>query len=76
MTVDRPHVRERSSQRDWTPPASGLPMLLVALGTIYTAKPEFLANEVEAMRGEPWHVVMALSHRRMEARPVTPGDSA
>jgi MGT family glycosyltransferase len=58
-----PCVHERGTQGRWQPPASGLPVLLVSLGTIYTAKPEFFANVVEAVRGEPWHVVMALSNR-------------
>jgi MGT family glycosyltransferase len=58
-----PCLHERSSQGSWTPPASGLPVLLVSLGTIYTAKPEFFRNVIDAVRGEPWHVVMALSDR-------------
>ncbi len=58
-----PCVREQDSQGSWEPPASGRPVLLVSLGTIYTAKPEFFANVLEAVRGEPWYVVMALSHR-------------
>ncbi len=58
-----PCLHERASQGHWQPPASGRPVLLVSLGTIYTARPEFFADVVEAVRGEPWHVVMALSDR-------------
>lgn len=58
-----PCLHERGSQGHWEPPTSGRPVLLVSLGTIYTAKPEFFANVIEAVRDEPWHVVMALSNR-------------
>jgi MGT family glycosyltransferase len=58
-----PCLHERSSQGRWEPPTSGRPVLLVSLGTIYTARPEFFANVIEAVRDERWHVVMALSDR-------------
>jgi MGT family glycosyltransferase len=58
-----PCLHERTSQGHWEPPGCGRPVLLVSLGTIYTAKPEFFANVVEAVRDEPWHTVIALSDR-------------
>ncbi|MFB9909379.1 macrolide family glycosyltransferase [Allokutzneria oryzae] len=58
-----PCLGERASQGEWQPPASGRPVCLVSLGTIYTARPEFFADVIKAFTGSKWHVVLAVSDR-------------
>ncbi|GAA4016832.1 glycosyltransferase [Allokutzneria multivorans] len=58
-----PCLAERSSQGEWQPPASGKPVCLVSLGTIYTARPEFFVDVIKAFSGTDWHVVLVVSER-------------
>ncbi|MFJ9819106.1 macrolide family glycosyltransferase [Streptomyces sp. NPDC101151] len=46
----------------WSPPASGAPVLLIALGTLFNERPEFYRACVQAFAGQPWHVVLATGH--------------
>ncbi|WP_328874445.1 OleI family self-immunity macrolide glycosyltransferase [Streptomyces sp. NBC_00287] len=47
----------------WTPPESKDPVVLVSLGSIDHAHPEFFTTVAEAFTGLPWHVVMATGDR-------------
>lgn len=58
-----PCIGRRKTQGEWTPPESGRPVLLVSLGTIYTAQPSFFIDVVRAFRDSRWHTVIALSDR-------------
>ncbi|HEX4702170.1 MAG TPA: macrolide family glycosyltransferase [Pseudonocardiaceae bacterium] len=45
----------------WTPPASGLPVVLISLGTSEAnRRPEFFRDCARLFTGQPWHVVMTL----------------
>ncbi|CCK26741.1 hypothetical protein BN159_2362 [Streptomyces davaonensis JCM 4913] len=48
---------------DWTPPDTDTAVVLVSLGSIDHAHPEFFATVAEAFAGLPWHVVMATGDR-------------
>ncbi|WEO94726.1 macrolide family glycosyltransferase [Streptomyces sp. FXJ1.172] len=54
-----PCLGGRSHQGHWREPAEGTPVLLVALGTAGSDRPEFYRRCVRAFTGTPWHVVMA-----------------
>jgi calicheamicin 4-deoxy-4-thio-alpha-D-digitoxosyltransferase len=55
-----PALGDRAHQGPWHPPASGLPVVLVALGT-EEPRPTaaFFRSCVDAFRDEPWHLVLA-----------------
>ncbi|WP_190019339.1 macrolide family glycosyltransferase [Streptomyces lucensis] len=54
-----PCLGERSHQGEWRAPAADTPVLLVALGTAGSDRPEFYRRCARAFAGTPWHVVMA-----------------
>ena len=55
-----PALGDRGFQGAWQPPESGLPVVLLALGT-EEPRPTaaFFRSCVEAFRGEPWHLVLS-----------------
>ncbi|TQM79962.1 dTDP-L-oleandrosyltransferase [Saccharothrix saharensis] len=53
-----PCVGDRSFLGTWTPPADGLPVVLVSLGAVFNQDEGFFRTCVEAFRGRPWHAVM------------------
>nr|WP_035838698.1 macrolide family glycosyltransferase [Kitasatospora azatica] len=55
-----PALGDRSYQGHWQAPASGLPVLLVSLGSQYTRRPSFYRACVQAFAELPWHVVMSV----------------
>ncbi|MGV0746218.1 macrolide family glycosyltransferase [Mycolicibacterium sp. XJ870] len=55
-----PCLTERALHADWSPPATGRPVLLVSLGTAYNARPEFYRMIIESAVNRPWHVVLAI----------------
>ncbi|MFD0386222.1 macrolide family glycosyltransferase [Streptomyces stramineus] len=55
-----PCLGERRFLGEWTPPACGLPVVLVSLGTVCNARHSFFHLCVEAFRDVPAHVVMTL----------------
>ncbi len=61
-------LADPSTQGAWTPPESGAPVLLVALGTLFNERPDFYRMCVEAFAEQPWHVVLAVG------RHVDPAD--
>jgi MGT family glycosyltransferase len=44
----------------WQPPANGLPVVLVSLGTVANDDTAVFLTCVSAFAGQPWHVVLAL----------------
>jgi dTDP-L-oleandrosyltransferase len=44
----------------WTPPAGGLPVVLISLGTSVHRQPEFFRMCVETFADMPWHTVLAV----------------
>ena len=56
----RPGPRRPADQGTWRPPASGLPVVLVSLGT-EDPRPtaEFFRSCVEAFRDRPWHLALS-----------------
>jgi calicheamicin 4-deoxy-4-thio-alpha-D-digitoxosyltransferase len=63
FTFVGPAIAGRASGQQWDPPADGLPVLLIALGTLNDRRPEFFAECVRALTGMPWHVVIAVGDR-------------
>ncbi|MDI5967629.1 hypothetical protein POF50_032540 [Streptomyces sp. SL13] len=58
-----PALGNRDFQGSWQPPESGLPVVLVALGTEEPRPPvEFFRSCVETFRDEPWHLVLSTDH--------------
>ncbi|MDJ1133691.1 macrolide family glycosyltransferase [Streptomyces iconiensis] len=55
-----PCFPSKTAGGDWRPPASGLPVCLVSLGTSFNHQPEFFRMCLKAFEGLPWHVVLAL----------------
>jgi MGT family glycosyltransferase len=56
-----PCLGNREHQGEWTPPESGLPVLLVALGSFgYENQAGFFRDCVTAFADLPWHVVLSL----------------
>ncbi len=55
-----PTLGNRDNQGVWQPPASGLPVVLVSLGT-EEPRPDaaFFRSCVEAFRDQPWHLVLS-----------------
>ncbi|GAB2751516.1 glycosyltransferase [Salinifilum aidingensis] len=58
-------ARERAES--WEPPTPGAPVLYVALGTIFTERPEFYRTCLEAFGGTSWQVAMSLGDVPAEA---------
>lgn len=55
-----PCVGDRGFLGSWSPPASGLPVVLVSLGAVFNEHQDFFRTCVEAFRGRPWHAVMTM----------------
>ncbi|APU21393.1 macrolide family glycosyltransferase [Actinoalloteichus sp. GBA129-24] len=58
-----PCLERKEPETGWTPPASGLPVVLVSLGTTTNERPEFFRMCAQAFEGQPWHVVLTLGSR-------------
>jgi MGT family glycosyltransferase len=58
-----PCRRSSDAVSGWVPPASGRPVLLVSLGSIYNNHPEFYRSCLAAFADSPWHVVLAVGER-------------
>ncbi|MFJ4185367.1 macrolide family glycosyltransferase [Kitasatospora sp. NPDC089509] len=56
-----PALGDRSAfQGAWQPPASGRPVLLVSLGSVFTDQPEFFRSCLDAAARLDWHTVIAI----------------
>ncbi|WP_421107796.1 macrolide family glycosyltransferase [Streptomyces sp. NEAU-S77] len=55
-----PSLSDPAERAPWSPPDSGAPVLLVALGTLFNERPDFYRACREAFADQPWHVVMAV----------------
>ena len=44
----------------WQPPASGRPVVLMVISSLYGIEPDFLRSCVRAFGNSPWHAVIAL----------------
>jgi dTDP-L-oleandrosyltransferase len=55
-----PCLADRGFQGAWQPPASGDPVLLIAMGTTGVATPDLFRSCVKAFQDSPWHVVLAV----------------
>ncbi|GAA3447920.1 macrolide family glycosyltransferase [Planomonospora venezuelensis] len=55
-----PVIDERPHQGDWRPRDGAAPVLLISLGSLYTNRPAFFTECVEAFADGPWQVVMAV----------------
>ncbi|MCZ4125421.1 macrolide family glycosyltransferase [Streptomyces sp. H39-S7] len=55
-----PCLDERDFQGNWERPDNGLPVLLVAFGSVYNHQPDFYRMCVEAFGDAGWHVVLAV----------------
>ncbi|MFJ3973817.1 macrolide family glycosyltransferase [Streptomyces sp. NPDC090021] len=58
-----PALGKRPAQGTWAPPPSGRPVLLVSLGSIDNAHPEFYRLCFDAFADLPWHVVLPIGSR-------------
>ncbi|MFC5286851.1 macrolide family glycosyltransferase [Actinokineospora guangxiensis] len=56
-----PCVGDRAFLGSWSPPESGLPVVLVSLGAVFNEHADFFRTCVEAFRGKPWHAVMTVA---------------
>lgn len=55
-----PCLGSRADDDGWTPPESGLPVVLISLGSLwYERGARFLRECVDAFSGTSWHVVMS-----------------
>ncbi|MFG2910200.1 macrolide family glycosyltransferase [Kitasatospora sp. NPDC048286] len=55
-----PCLTDRSFLGEWRPPASGLPVALVSMGTVHNRHPEFFRLCVDAFAELPWHAVISV----------------
>jgi MGT family glycosyltransferase len=55
-----PTVRHGVDEGDWTPPASGHPVVLISLGTTVNRRSGFWESCSRAFGDLPWHVVLAV----------------
>lgn len=53
-------LADRAFQGDWAPPGTGLPVMLVSLGTAYNVRADFYRMIIESAHERPWHVVLAI----------------
>jgi MGT family glycosyltransferase len=51
---------ESTGEPSWTPPDNDKPVVFVSLGTVVNDQPGFFATCAEALRGQGWHVVLAV----------------
>ena len=58
-----PVVEGRSLEGSWAPPDTERPVLLIALGSLFTGRPGFYAACMDAFAELDWHVVMAVGHQ-------------
>ena len=58
-----PCLGERGFLGRWSPPDTGVPVVLVSLGATFNGHPEFFRECVRAFAGEPWHAVLTLGDR-------------
>jgi MGT family glycosyltransferase len=58
-----PCLGERAFLGRWSPPPTGLPVVLVSLGATFNDHPEFFRECVRAFAGQPWHAVVTLGDR-------------
>ena len=62
-----PCLGDREFQGEWAEPDAGRPLLLVALGSAGSRRPEFYRQCVEAFGNTPWQVVMSTGELAPEA---------
>lgn len=55
-----PALSDRAFQGHWPAPAGNHPVLLVSLGSLYTARPEFYRACAQAFADLDWHVIMSV----------------
>ncbi|QUQ72360.1 macrolide family glycosyltransferase [Kutzneria sp. CA-103260] len=56
-----PMLADQGEDDDWRPPAAGVPVVLISLGTSPSpGRAEFFTNCAKAFADTPWHVVMTL----------------
>jgi dTDP-L-oleandrosyltransferase len=55
-----PSLGDRGFLGDWQPPADGLPVVLVSLGTVNNRHLDFFRTAVESFRDRPLHAVVSL----------------
>ncbi|WP_068923585.1 macrolide family glycosyltransferase [Planobispora rosea] len=68
-----PVIDERPHQGDWRPRDGSSPVLLVSLGSLYTNRPAFFAECMEAFADGAWQVVMAVgAGLDLDALPAIP----
>ncbi|MBW0104998.1 glycosyl transferase [Pseudonocardia sp. KRD-291] len=58
-----PSVRGRGGDAGWEPRDPDAPLLLVSLGTVFNARPDFFRLCADAFGGTRWQVVMAVGDR-------------
>ncbi|MGX7828487.1 macrolide family glycosyltransferase [Actinokineospora sp. 24-640] len=58
-----PSVGRRAFLGAWTPPAAGVPVVLISLGTMFNGRPDFFRACAEAFTGTPWHAVISVGQR-------------
>lgn len=55
-----PCLADRAFLGEWQPPADGLPVALVSMGTVHNKHPELFRLCVEAFAELPWHAVISV----------------
>jgi len=55
-----PGFRDSEFTGTWTPAEDGRPVVLISLGTTTNKRPEVLRRLLEAVRDQPWQVVMTI----------------
>lgn len=58
-----PSVRGRRGDARWAPPDRDAPLLLISLGTVFNARPDFFRRCLDAFGGTRWQVLMAVGER-------------
>ncbi|WP_029105997.1 macrolide family glycosyltransferase [Mycobacterium sp. URHD0025] len=59
----------REDAGDWTPPAGGGPLALLAFGTAYTERADVYRNAIDALDGLGWRLVLACGRADVGAVP-------
>ncbi|MEV6609033.1 macrolide family glycosyltransferase [Kutzneria sp. NPDC051319] len=57
-----PCLADRSFLGEWQPPASGLPVALVSLGTVNNRNESFFRATIDAFAGLDWHAVISVGN--------------